>query len=104
MRSLRASIGRSHGARYRCRGAALVILVAVVSLGPQPALSGDAVKDVPPTATAGRVRPVDLVKASVSQVLAVAQSRTAVRRRAASSGPRFGASPTGCSTSRRWRG
>ena len=80
MRSLRDPIGHSHRARYRRRGAALVILVAAVSLGTQPALSGDAVKDVPPTATAGRVRPIDLVKASVSQVLAVAQSRTAVSR------------------------
>ena len=55
---------------------ALVILVAAVSLGTQPALSGaavqsgDAVQDVQPSAIAGRVRPLDLVKSSVSQVLA----------------------------------
>jgi phospholipid transport system substrate-binding protein len=57
----------------------LVILVAAVSLGPQPALPGDAVKDGP-SMTVGRVRPLDLVKASVSQVLAAAQSRPAGSR------------------------
>jgi hypothetical protein len=58
-------------------GAALVILVAAVSLGTQPALSGDAVQDVQPSAIAGRVRPLDLITSSVSQVLAAVQSQTA---------------------------
>jgi phospholipid transport system substrate-binding protein len=53
---------------------ALVILVAAVSLGTQPARSGDAVQTVPPSAIAGRVRPLDLVKSSVSQALAAVQS------------------------------
>jgi phospholipid transport system substrate-binding protein len=64
------------GARHRRCGAALVILVAAVSIGTQPALSGD-VQDVQPSAIAARVRPLDLVKSSVSQVLAAVQSRTA---------------------------
>jgi phospholipid transport system substrate-binding protein len=67
----------SDSARYRCCGAALVILVAAISLGPPPALSGDAVQGVQPSAIAGRVRPLDLVKSSVSQVLAAVQSQTA---------------------------
>ncbi|HUM16615.1 MAG TPA: ABC transporter substrate-binding protein [Candidatus Nitrosotalea sp.] len=56
-------------------GAALVILVAAMSLGTEPACSGDAVKDVPPSVVAGRARPLDVVKTSVSQVLTVVQSR-----------------------------
>jgi phospholipid transport system substrate-binding protein len=67
----------SDSARHRRCGAALVILVAAVSLGTQPALSGDAVQGVQPSAIAGRVRPLDLVKSSVSQVLAAVQSQTA---------------------------
>ena len=66
----------SDSARRRRCGAAMVILVAAVSLGTQPALSGD-VQDVQPSAIAGRVRPLDLVKASVSQVLAAVQSQKA---------------------------
>jgi phospholipid transport system substrate-binding protein len=62
---------------YRSCGAALVILVATVPLGTQPASSGDAVQAVQPSAIAGRVRPVDLVKSSVSQVLAAVQSQAA---------------------------
>jgi phospholipid transport system substrate-binding protein len=57
--------------------AALVILVAAVSFGAQPALSGHAVPDVQLSAIAGRARPLDLVKSSVSKVLAVVQSRPA---------------------------
>jgi phospholipid transport system substrate-binding protein len=57
--------------------AALVILVAAVSFGAQPALSGDAVPDVQLSAITGRARPLDLVKSSVSKVLAVVQSRPA---------------------------
>jgi len=64
-------------ARLRRCGAALVILVAAVSLGTLPARSGDAVQDVPPTAIAARVRPLDLIKSSVSQVLAAVQSQKA---------------------------
>ena len=71
----------SDSALHRRCGAGLVILVAAVSLGTQPALSGDAVQAVQPSAIAGRVRPLDLVKSSVSQVLAA-----------------------GCSTSTRWLG
>jgi phospholipid transport system substrate-binding protein len=67
----------SDSARYRRCGAALVILVAAVSLGTQPARSGDAVQDVQPSAIADRVRPLDLVRSSVSQVLAAVQSQTA---------------------------
>ena len=54
-----------------------MILVTAVSLGTQPVLSGDAVKDVQPSAIAGRVRSLDLVKSSVSHVLAAVQSRPA---------------------------
>jgi hypothetical protein len=43
-------------ARHRRCGAALVILVAAVSLGTHPARSGDAVQDVQPSAIAGLVR------------------------------------------------
>ena len=68
---------RSDGVPGRRWRAALVILVAATSLGTQPALSGDAVQNVPPGAIAGRVRPLDLVKTSVSQVLAIVQSRPA---------------------------
>ena len=68
----------SDSARHRRCGAALVILVAAVSLGTEPALSGDAVQGVQPSAIAGRVRPLDLVKSSVSRVLAAVQSPTAV--------------------------
>ena len=64
-------------ARLRRCGAALAILVAAVSLGTLPARSGDAVQDVPPTAIAARVRPLDLIKSSVSQVLAAVQSQKA---------------------------
>ena len=71
--------GHGHGPRFLRRSAALVILVAAVSLGTQPALPGDAVKAGPPSVTAGRVRPLDLVKPSVSQVLAAAQSRPSGR-------------------------
>jgi phospholipid transport system substrate-binding protein len=67
----------SDSARHRRCGAALVILVAAVPLGTQPALSGDAVQGVQPSAIAGRVRPLDLVKSSVSQVLAAVQSQAA---------------------------
>src|SRR4029077_11171342 len=66
-----------HAGRRRRWDAVLVILVAAVSLGTQPALSGDAVQDVRLSAIAGRVRPLDLVKSSVSKVLAVVQSRPA---------------------------
>jgi phospholipid transport system substrate-binding protein len=66
----------SDSARYRRCGAALVVLVAAVSLGTQPARSGDAVQAVQPSAIAGRVRPLDLVKSSVSRVLAAVQSQT----------------------------
>ena len=55
-----------------------MILVTAVSLGTQPALSGDAVKDVQPSAIAGRVRPLGLVKSYASHVLAAVQSRAAV--------------------------
>ena len=64
-------------ALYRRFGAALVILVTAVPLGTQPARSGDAVQAVPPSAVASRVRPLDLVKSSVSRVLAAVQSPTA---------------------------
>ncbi len=67
----------SDSARHRRCGAALAVLVAAVSLGTQPALSGDAVPDARPSVVAGRVRPLDLVKASVSQVLAAVQSQAA---------------------------
>jgi phospholipid transport system substrate-binding protein len=68
----------SDRALYRRFGAALVILVAAVPLGTQPARSGDAVQAVQPSAVASRVRPLDLVKSSVSRVLAAVQSPTAV--------------------------
>jgi phospholipid transport system substrate-binding protein len=69
----------SDSARLRRCGAALVILVAAVSLGTLPARSGDAVQDVQPSAIAARVRPLDLIKSSVSQVLAAVQSQKAAR-------------------------
>jgi hypothetical protein len=75
MKPLGDPTGYSHGVRLRRWSAALVVLVAAVSLGTQPALPGDPVKAGPPSVTAGRVRPLDLVKASVSQVLAAVQSR-----------------------------
>jgi phospholipid transport system substrate-binding protein len=65
---------RSDGAPRRRWAVALVILMAATSLGTQPVISGDTAKDVPPGSIAGRVRPVDLVKTSVSQVLAIVQS------------------------------
>ena len=64
-------------ALYRRFGAALVILVAAVPLGTQPARSGDAVQAVQPSVIADRVRPLDLVKSSVSRVLAAVQSQSA---------------------------
>jgi phospholipid transport system substrate-binding protein len=67
----------SDSARHRRCGAALAILVAAVSLGAQPALSGDAIQAVQTSAIASRVRPLDLVKSSVSEVLAAVQSRAA---------------------------
>jgi phospholipid transport system substrate-binding protein len=67
----------SDSARRRRCGVALVILVAAVSLGTQPAHSGDAIQAVQPNAIAGRVRPLDLVKSSVSQVLAAVESQAA---------------------------
>jgi phospholipid transport system substrate-binding protein len=71
--------------RKRCRedarpwrwGAALVMVVVAVASGAEPAFSGDVWKDMQPSATAGSVRPLDLVKSSVAQVLAVVQSRPA---------------------------
>ena len=54
-----------------------MILVAAVSLGTQPALFGDAVQDAQPSTIAGRVRPLDLVKSSASQLAAV-HAQTAV--------------------------
>ncbi len=75
MKPLEDPTGYRHDARLRRWSAALVILVAAVSLGTQPAFPGDAVKAGLPSVTAGRVRPLDLVQASVSQVLAAAQSR-----------------------------
>lgn len=66
-----------------------MILVTAVSLGRQPALSGDAVKDVQPSAIAGRVRPLDFVKSSVSHVLTAVQSRPAAGSESGSAGPRF---------------
>jgi len=65
----------SDGARRQRQrwSTALVILVAALSLGTPPALSGEAVKEGPPTASMGRARPLDVVKASVSRVLAIVQ-------------------------------
>jgi phospholipid transport system substrate-binding protein len=77
MTPLRDRTTGSDSARHRRCGAALAILVAAVSLGAQPALSGDAIQAVQPSALASRVRPVDLVKSSVSRVLAAVQSRRA---------------------------
>jgi phospholipid transport system substrate-binding protein len=68
----------SDSARHRRWAPVLVILVAAISLGTQPARSGDAVQAVQPSAVAGPVRPLDLVKSSVSQVLAAVQAQTAV--------------------------
>jgi hypothetical protein len=56
----------SDSARHRRWAPVLVILVAAISLGTQPARSGDAVQAVQPSAIAGPVRPLDLVKSSVS--------------------------------------
>jgi phospholipid transport system substrate-binding protein len=67
----------SGGTEHRRWVAALVTVLAAVSLGTQPGLTSDAVKDVEPSVTAGRVRPLDVVKSSVSQVLAAVQSRPA---------------------------
>jgi phospholipid transport system substrate-binding protein len=78
MKPLRDHTRGSDSARHRRCGAALVVLVAAVSLGTQPARSGDAVQAVQPSAIAGRVRPLDLVKSSVSQVLAAVQAQTPV--------------------------
>jgi len=69
MKPLEDPTGNPRGRQLGRWSILLVILGAAVSLGPQPALPGDAVKDGP-SMTAGRVRPLDLVKASVSQVLA----------------------------------
>lgn len=66
-------------------GAVLVILVAAMSLETEPASSAEASKDTPPSAITGRVGPLDLVKSSVSQVLAVVQSGPPAGRE---SGPR----------------
>jgi phospholipid transport system substrate-binding protein len=57
-----------------------VILVFAGALGTGPALPWDVVKDVPPSAIANRTRPLDVVKSSVSQVLAAVQSRAAGSR------------------------
>jgi len=56
-------------------GVALAIVVAAVSLGTQPVIFADAAQDTQPSATTGRVRPLDFVKSSVSQVLAAVRSR-----------------------------
>ncbi|HEY9384799.1 MAG TPA: ABC transporter substrate-binding protein [Gemmatimonadales bacterium] len=79
MKPLEDPTGNPRGRQLGRWSILLVILGAAVSLGPQPALPGDAVKDGP-SMTAGRVRPLDLVKASVSQVLAAAQTRPAGTR------------------------
>ncbi len=77
----------SEGAPPRHWGVALVIVVVAVSLGTQPAISGDAAQDAQPSTTTGRVRPLDFVKSSVAQVLAAVRLRPAtsseiVQRRA----------------------
>jgi phospholipid transport system substrate-binding protein len=77
MKRLEGRTGCSHGARHRRWGAALLVLAAAVSLGTQPVCSGDAVRDVQPSEVTDRVRPLDLVKSSVSQVLAAVRSRAA---------------------------
>jgi phospholipid transport system substrate-binding protein len=70
--------GRCSGdARSRRWGAALVILLAVVSLGAPPAFSEEAGRDAPPNSLSGGVRPLDVVKSSVSRVLAAVQVRPA---------------------------
>ena len=65
----------SDGAQRQRWGVALMIVVAAVSLGTQPAISADAAQDAPPST--GRVRPLDFVKSSVSQVLTAVRSRPA---------------------------
>jgi phospholipid transport system substrate-binding protein len=80
MKPLEDPTGNPRGRQLGRWSILLVILVAAVSLVTPPAFSGDGVKAGPPSVTAGRVRPLDLVKASVSQVLAAAQSRPAGSR------------------------
>src|SRR5258705_12460974 len=77
----------SEGAPPRHWGVALAIVVVAVSLGTQPAISGDAAQDAQPSTTTGRVRPLDFVKSSVAHVLSAVRSRPAtsseiVQRRA----------------------
>jgi phospholipid transport system substrate-binding protein len=67
----------SDGAQRQRWGVALVIVVAAVSLGTQLAISGDAAQDAQPSAITDRVRPLDFVKSSVSQVLTAVRSRPA---------------------------
>jgi len=66
-------------------GAALATLVALLSLGTPPGLAADPAKDVQPSASPGRPRPLDVVQSSVSQVLTAVQARPAA---GSESGPR----------------
>src|SRR5512134_3255886 len=67
--------GRNYGAARRRWSAPLVILVAAVLLDTAALRAGDAGKDEPPSVTAGRVGPLDVVRSSVSQVLATARAK-----------------------------
>src|SRR4029453_13924384 len=67
----------SNRALYLRCGAVLVILLTAIPLGKQPARSGDAIQAMQPGAGPGRPPPPDLVRSSVSQVLAAVQSPTA---------------------------
>jgi phospholipid transport system substrate-binding protein len=67
-----------HGlsARSICRLPALVAAVTTLILGTLPARAQDAVKDAPsPPPVVSRPAPLDLVKASVTRALAIAQSQ-----------------------------
>jgi phospholipid transport system substrate-binding protein len=73
-----------HGlsARSICRLPALVAAVATLMLGTLPAHAQDAVKDAPSTPVVlSQPGPLDLVKASVTRALAIAQSPDAAQQR-----------------------
>lgn len=67
--------------RRRWWGAAVVTMVAAVVAGSPSALAADPVKERPPSVIAGGDRPLEVVKASVSQVLVTVRSASVAGRR-----------------------
>jgi phospholipid transport system substrate-binding protein len=67
--------------RRRWWGAAVVTMAAAILAGSPPALAADPVEERPPSVIAGGERPLEVVKASVSQVLVAVRSASVAGRR-----------------------